>query len=131
MKRWCQVLVTGLVAAGALVGSAGPRAEDEPQGPPVKEIKMYAENWKWTPDVIRVEQGTQVVIVIDNVDASHRFDLKEYKLKVALPQDKTTTIEFIADKPGEFRWRCGRPCGDGCPKMVGTLVVSAPGTVEE
>jgi heme/copper-type cytochrome/quinol oxidase subunit 2 len=126
MKRWCRGSIAVLAVAGALFFPAGSRGEEKEDGPPVKEIRMYAENWKWTPDVIRVEQGTHVQIVIENIDATHRFDLKEYKLKVVLPQDKTTTVEFVASEVGEFRWRCGRPCGDGCPKMTGTLIVTAP-----
>jgi len=101
----------------------------EPAAPPaagpetVKEIKMYAENWKWTPNSIRVPRGTHLRISVENVDAPHRFELKAYKLNVPLPQRETTVIDFVANKPGEFRWRCSRPCGNGCPKMTGTLTV--------
>jgi len=118
-----------LVVIGCLAWAVTPLlAEEEPSGgeaPPqeVKQIKMYAENWKWTPNVIRVTQGTLVRIEIENLDAPHRFDLKEYKLKVPLPQDETTVVEFVAEKVGTFRWRCGRPCGNGCPKMTGELIV--------
>lgn len=90
---------------------------------PVKQIKMVAENWKWTPDVIRVKLGTRVVIDFDSYDASHSFVLKAYKIKVPLPEGKHGKVEFVADKAGEFTWRCGRPCGDGCAKMRGKLIV--------
>ena len=56
-------------------------------------------------------------------DASHGFELKAYKIKVNLPQDKRGHVEFVADKVGTFRWRCSRPCGNGCAKMLGRLVV--------
>jgi len=100
----------------------------EPSAPPaeeqvVKQIKMTAENWKWSPDVIRVKKGTRVVIAFDSYDASHSFVLKAYKIKVPLPEGKTGQVEFVADRSGEFAWRCGRPCGDGCAKMRGTLIV--------
>ena len=98
-------------------------AAEAEDGPPVRQIKMYAENWRWTPDEIRVPVGTKIVIDFESRDASHSFVMKGYKLKVPLPQDKTKRIEFVADKPGKFRWRCGRPCGDGCAKMTGVLFV--------
>ena len=44
-------------------------------------------------------------------------------MKVPLPQDKTTAVVFVASKPGTYRWYCGRPCGNGCPKMTGELTV--------
>ena len=100
-------------APGKAPGDAGP----------VKELKMYAENWKWTPNTLRVAQGTKVRLEIENVDAPHAFQLKAYKLDVPLPQGKTTVVEFVADKAGEYKWRCSRPCGNGCPKMMGTLSV--------
>ena len=90
---------------------------------PEKFIKMYVEEWKWTPSEIRVEQGTRLKIEFYSYEASRRFDLKAYRIKVPLPQDKTVTYEFVADKAGEFKFRCGRPCGDGCAKLTGKLIV--------
>lgn len=120
--------IGSIVALSIAVGTAVAIAEEaEPPAAgdePVKQIKMYAENWKWTPDRMVVPKGTRVVITIDSRDAPHSFVLKEYGLKVKLPQDRTTRVEFVADKAGEFRWKCGRPCGDGCPKMRGTLTVT-------
>jgi heme/copper-type cytochrome/quinol oxidase subunit 2 len=95
----------------------------EDEEAPVKFIKMYVEEWKWTPSEIRVKQGTRLKIEFLSYEASRRFDLKAYKIKVPLPQDKVVTFEFVADKKGEFKFRCGRPCGDGCAKLVGTLIV--------
>jgi heme/copper-type cytochrome/quinol oxidase subunit 2 len=90
---------------------------------PVKFIKMYVEEWKWTPSEIRVKQGTRLKIEFLSYEASRRFDLKGYRIKVPLPQDKPVTFEFVADKKGVFKFRCGRPCGDGCAKLVGKLIV--------
>ena len=90
---------------------------------PVKRVKMWARSWKWTPDSIRVKKGTRVIIDFFSEDASHAFQLKAYKIKVNLPQDTRAQLEFIAYKAGTFKWRCSRPCGDGCAKMVGTLTV--------
>ena len=89
----------------------------------VKKVKMYARNWEWAPDQIRVKVGTRVIIDFISEDASHAFQLKAFKIKVNLPQDSKARVEFVADKVGEFTWRCSRPCGNGCAKMRGTLVV--------
>ena len=102
------------------VGATVTQDEDEI---PVKRVKMWARNWKWTPDSIRVKKGTRVIIDFRSQDASHGFQLKAYKIKVNLPQDTKGQVEFIADKAGTFKWRCSRPCGNGCAKMVGTLLV--------
>ena len=118
-------LVTlGVGAAGLSAVVADDEVEKVDPGQSVKRIKMLAENWDWSPDTIRVTRGTRVAIDFESLHASHSFVLKAYKIKVPLPQDKTAHIEFVADRVGEFKWRCGRPCGDGCPKMVGKLIVS-------
>jgi heme/copper-type cytochrome/quinol oxidase subunit 2 len=126
---------TILVLAVLLFGGLGssPVAQEETEAPdveapaaeelPVKFVKLYVEEWKWTPSEIRVPVGTTVRIEALSYDSSRRFDLKAYKLKVALPQDKPVTFEFVADKPGKFRWKCGRPCGNGCAKLTGKLIV--------
>lgn len=101
-----------------------PALSEEGEERPVKEIKMTAENWKWKPAVIRVQKGTLVKIEVQNYDAPHRFDLKQLGLKVNLREGETTKFEFVASKVGEFRWKCGRPCGNGCPKMSGELIVT-------
>jgi cytochrome c oxidase subunit 2 len=128
--RWPGILLiclTVIALPAAAVGQESEAAKPADQGgeveAPVKRIKMYAEEWKWTPNLIRVPVGARVKIEFLSYGASRRFDLKAYKLKVKLPQDKVVTVEFVADKKGEFKWRCGRPCGDGCAKMTGKLIV--------
>lgn len=119
------VVMVSILAAGLLAFGAGDEPPAEPQAP-VLEMKIYADNWSWQPNTIRAKKGTRVILHIENTDAPHSFLLKAYRLKVALPQDKTTTVEFIADKAGKFTWKCGRPCGNGCSKMRGTLTVLDP-----
>jgi len=107
--------------APPVVEEAQADAPEEEQ--PIKEIKLYVEEWKWTPSIIRVKQGTLLKIEALSYGASRRFDLRAYRLKVPLPQDKPVKFEFLADKKGEFPWKCGRPCGNGCAKLRGKLVV--------
>jgi len=126
MKKTATVVILSILAAGVMGVVAGDEAPLQQAEAPVLEMKIYAGNWSWEPNMIRAKLGTRVILHIENRDAPHSFMLKAYRLKVALPQDKTTTLEFIADKAGEFKWRCGRPCGNGCAKMRGTLLVLEP-----
>lgn len=124
--KWMVLAALALAPCVAALGQEGEVApgETEPaEERPTKRIKMYAENWRWVPNVIRVAEGTRVVIDFVSRDASHSFVLKDYRIKVPLPERSEKRFEFVADKKGEFKWRCGRPCGDGCPKMVGKLIV--------
>lgn len=133
MKRVALVVIpVACLALTLLPGRslAEPTREADPEVP-VKTIKMTAENWKWHPHTIRVKQGTRVVIEFQSYDATHSFVLKAYGIKVNLPEGKRARVEFTADRIGEFPWRCGRPCGDGCAKMRGTLIVQDAAQPEE
>jgi len=124
-NRRNQLILCGLLATvllTAIPGAADEAVEAKAKAP-VKKVKMYARNWSWTPDQIRVKVGTRVIIDFVSEDASHAFMLKAYKIKVNLPQDRRARVEFVADKVGEFPWRCSRPCGNGCAKMRGKLIV--------
>ncbi len=105
-----------------------PEAPEAPTAPPkakkmVRTFKVYADNWSWSPDTIRVKQGDHVILKLHAYRATRSFVLKAYKLDVHMPQDEDVTAEFDADQKGEFPFKCGRPCGNGCAKMRGTLVV--------
>lgn len=127
-RRWTITALAAIVMCSILLMSEMPTiaqeaTEDIPEVP-TKLIKMQARNWFWDPEQIRVKKGTRLVIEIESLDAPHAFQLKAFGVKVNLPQDKKTQVEFVADKVGEFSWRCSRPCGNGCPKMRGKLVVT-------
>ncbi|MEE8411344.1 MAG: cupredoxin domain-containing protein [Acidobacteriota bacterium] len=129
---WSLSFIVAILLAGIASGESGEsrtpvvqasETSEAAEQAPVKRVKMYARSWKWTPDEIRVKLGTRVIIDFVSEDASHGFQIKAYKIKVSLPQDKRAQIEFVADKVGTFPWRCSRPCGNGCPKMNGKLIV--------
>ncbi len=127
-------LAFGMSLAWGAAAPQDPGAESTPppagqtsQAPaakrPVRYFKVYADNWQWDPDTIKVKEGTHVVLKLHAFRATRSFELKAYKLNVSMPQDQDVTVEFDADRKGKFPWKCGRPCGDGCAKMRGTFVV--------
>lgn len=102
-------------------------APGEGLGQPVamtREMNLYVEKWKWSPETIRVPKGTHLILHITSFDASRAFSLKPFGVKAPLKQGDSVTVEFDADKEGTFTWTCSRPCGDGCPKLKGTLIVT-------
>jgi cytochrome c oxidase subunit 2 len=127
--------IGGLVlaaAALALLPSAVAADAAAPQPPakqakqaarPTKKFRLDAEKWAWTPDTITVKRGTHVVLDVTSGDASRALELKEYGVKATVPQGEVVRVEFDADRAGTFPFRCSRPCGDGCAKLRGKLVV--------
>jgi len=108
-----------------------PSAEQpaSPPSPPaapersLKQVNLFVEEWRWTPNTIRVKKGQHVVLQIESIEGKHAFYLKDYDLNIPLEEGNRVKVEFDADKVGKFPWKCSRPCGDGCAKLRGTLVV--------
>ena len=90
---------------------------------PVKEFTMTAKQWTFDPAVITVKQGDKVKLKIKSVDVTHGFALPDFNVKVDLVPNKEETVEFVADKKGEFTFFCSVLCGDGHRDMKGKLVV--------
>jgi cytochrome c oxidase subunit 2 len=89
----------------------------------VKEFTMTAKQWAFDPAIITVKQGDKVKINIKSIDVTHGFAISEFNVKVDLVPNKEETVEFVADKKGEFTFFCSVKCGEGHRDMIGKLVV--------
>lgn len=89
----------------------------------IKEFTVTAKNWAFDPEVITVKQGDKVKLKIKSVDVTHGFALPDFDVKIDLVPNKEETVEFIAEKKGEFTFFCSVMCGAGHRDMKGKLVV--------
>lgn len=91
----------------------------------VVEIDIYASQFEYGPNEIRVKQGDRVIINLHAEDVTHGLYIDGYDISVTdMPRDQElNTLEFVADKPGKFTFRCNVVCGPMHPFMVGTLIV--------
>lgn len=99
-------------------------------------IKMRSLENKWTfcwekesgdectTDPIVVKAGDRVQIKILNEDTyDHGWALETFAVNRRLFPKQETTVEFLASKPGQFRFYCSVPCGEGHYSQTGTLIV--------
>lgn len=89
----------------------------------VKEFTVTAKSWAFDPEVITVKQGDKVRLKIKSIDVTHGFALPDFNVKIDLVPNKEETVEFTADKKGEFTFFCSVMCGEGHRDMNGKLVV--------
>lgn len=89
----------------------------------VKEINLEAYQFSYSPDTITVNKGDIVKIHATSRDVPHGIFIKEYAINEKVEKGKTTDIEFIADKTGEFDILCSVYCGRGHSNMKGKLIV--------
>src|SRR5215213_7687409 len=101
----------------------------------VKDISMKVESWKFTPNVVNVNKGDLVrlhfVTAQDEVALynGHGFGIEKYNVNAFLLKGTQQTVQFIADKPGTFTFRCTSFCSapeaaiENHFNMIGKLIV--------
>jgi len=95
----------------------------------VKTFTLEAGSFYYQPNVVTVNQGDKVKIVINSVDMQHAFVIDELNIASAIAKSgESTTVEFTADTAGEFQFYCsvGTHRAQG---MVGTLIVQPDSSV--
>lgn len=93
--------------------------------PKTVTIPIHAESFAYSPGVIKVSQGDQVVIELTSMDVVHGFYLDTYDLSITSDPGQTAIVSFTASQAGAFRFRCSVTCGAMHPFMVGVLKVGS------
>lgn len=88
-----------------------------------KTFNINGVNFSFSQPEIRVKQGDKVKIVFTSADGFHDWTVDEFNAATEqVSTGDTSTVEFVADKPGTFAYYCSvgkhRELG-----MVGNLVV--------
>ena len=87
------------------------------------EFKITPRKYEFGSSSLRVKKGNHVRLVIAALDHDHGFRLDEFNINKKIERGKTVTVEFTANKAGNFALRCSNSCGLGHGGMKGTLVV--------
>ncbi len=138
MKYLLALLVLSLLLAGCAQSDASP-----PQGVPVKEISpappmppvggapeaplkeftVTARQFAFEPSTLTVDKGDHVRLKVTSADVKHGFAIDEYGINQQLTPGQEVTVDFVADKSGEFQFYCSVVCGAGHREMTGKLIV--------
>jgi cytochrome c oxidase subunit 2 len=130
------VLFAGLFFAGVAARAVAQSKAQEP----VFVFEMTAQKYDYAPDIVRVKQGTRVQLKIRAIDRTHGFKIRLYPegspekgepgLRMAdnqnnfkLEQNQERIIEFVAERPGTYTFRCSVFCGMGHRGMTGKVIV--------
>jgi cytochrome c oxidase subunit II len=103
-------------------------------------IEVTAKKYEYSPAPIHVKRGAKIQLKITATDHDHGFSILTVPdgtdsngsagLVFTSPQEcwqlkkgETTTIEFLAQTPGTYSFKCCHVCGLGHRGMKGQLVV--------
>lgn len=90
-------------------------------------FEIKAKKFSYTPNVLKVNKGDTVRIRLISEDVHHGFFLDGYGVRTTALPGQDGSLEFVADKPGRYIFRCSVTCGEFHPYMIGHLRV-APNT---
>jgi plastocyanin len=102
-----KLLFIALLSA-ALVPLAAQEVVDlSGEGPGVKEISVTNKGFDFIPREIRVKKGDTVRLTFTNGGGFHDWVIDEFDAATRqIPAGRSETIEFVADKSGEFEFYC-------------------------
>jgi cytochrome c oxidase subunit II len=106
----------------------------------IQVVELTAKKYEYSPSPIHVKSGTKIQLKITAVDHDHGFRISDVPagaelsgkagLIFAAPLDcvllkkgEVTTIEFFAQMPGTYPFRCCHTCGLGHRGMKSQIVV--------
>ena len=106
----------------------------------VQVIELTAKKYEYSSSPVHMKAGTKVQLKITATDHDHGFKIGAVPdgaeasgtggLVFTSPQDcwqlkkgETTTIEFLAQTPGTYTFKCCHTCGLGHRGMKGQIVV--------
>ena len=73
----------------------------------IKEFTVFASNFKFSVNEIKVKKGDKVRIIFKNEGGTHDWVLDEFTAKTDRVQSgQSDTVEFVADKTGTFEYYC-------------------------
>ena len=86
-------------------------------------VKMKARRFEFEPDRIVVKKDETVRLEVTSEDVTQGINIEGYDINRELKPDRTETINFTADKKGQFHFHCSVYCGKGHSDMHGELIV--------
>jgi heme/copper-type cytochrome/quinol oxidase subunit 2 len=110
------LVMTGLAVAFAPLPAPVPAPQE-------RTFQIDARQFAYSPSEINVNPGDTVTIQLVSTDVVHGLYIDGYDLSVEADPGQTSTVTFIANKPGSFRFRCNVTCGAMHPFMIGKLTV--------
>ncbi len=147
-KRWIQISILMLIIFVLAVGASGfafgfqvplPEQRVDPAritdegpfaNPGLRELApgryeayIVAQIWSFTPNEIRVPQGSTVTFYITSKDVQHGFTLQKTNVNVQVLPGYVSKLTHRFDTPGTYLFVCSEYCGAGHQSMFGRIIV--------
>ncbi len=122
MRRKITLLSFGLV--GVLLALFLFQSVKAAEPPAVRELTIHAMAFQFDPSTFSVNEGDRVKITLVADDVSHGMYIDGYDVNIVARPKENAKTEFVANKVGNFRYRCSETCGAMHPFMIGEMTVA-------
>jgi heme/copper-type cytochrome/quinol oxidase subunit 2 len=133
---WAARTVFALALAACLLQPGAAPAQEQRE----QVIELSAKKYEYSSSPLHVKAGAKILLKITATDHDHGFKIAAVPdsaessgstgLLFTSPQDcwqlkkgETSTIEFVAQTPGTYTFRCCHSCGLGHRGMKGQIIV--------
>jgi heme/copper-type cytochrome/quinol oxidase subunit 2 len=106
MKKTSFIIILLLIVFGCTTGQKLESLQGMPSDAPVNKVQITGENCVWTPNLVRVNKGDQVMLEVMSVDQDYNFRLNDYNLRFEVPKGTSVTAKFYASREGESEFGC-------------------------
>jgi|GEM_PF-785169 len=89
----------------------------------VRVIEVSADNFVFTPSVIRVKKGENVRLTVKGVGGFHGLSVPALSINLTIPAGESVSAELDTSVVGTFDFFCSVPCGPGHQTMRGSIVI--------
>lgn len=97
--------------------------QDEVTEGEVVTVEIEAGSYYYSPEVVRVNQGDTVRLVMNSVDMMHDLNIDELGVNIPVTSaGNTSEVTFVADQAGEFEMYCS-VSNHRTQGQIGTLIV--------
>ncbi len=117
------LLLAGVVLISLLSVRLGGFLPLSAAAPQTREFSIDARQFAYSPERISVNKGDQVVLRLQPKDVSHGLYVDGYAVETHAAPKSEGTVEFVAEDPGTYRFRCSVTCGVMHPFMIGQVEV--------
>lgn len=97
----------------------------------VHELEMEVAEWYFEPNDLSVAPGDTLRIHLTSRTGSHHFIMPDFEVGEFVEEGETRTIEFVASRPGDFRFGSCEWDGEDLQVMKGRLRVESAQSDEE
>ena len=112
------VVLVSLLSVG--LGNFLPSSDEPPR---TREFTVNARQFAYSPERLTVNRGDRVILRLQPRDVSHGIYVDGYDVEAHAAPKTEGVVEFVADDPGTFRFRCSVTCGVLHPFMIGEVEV--------